>query len=418
MRHAGFGRQGGAIVVSAVLTVLGCSADSDRDGAVVRDSEGIRIVENAAARHPPLEDEAVGATLLAEIGRGEDPAHRFAAIAGAARLSDGTIAVLDAGAAELRLFDQDGHHLATVGGQGDGPEEFGYAAALAAGPADTLFVWDVGRRAVRVIGPDGQFLDAVPVPVEEVVPQPFQYGRAGPVGDGTLLVLGIDFSSGAPRARIRGRHRLPGLLLRYDPRVGRTDTVAFVTAHENFGVELDGRCCAGLGAPFGRDLAWAVRGGTVYLVDSGRPEVRRIDRSDGLESIDRLAIRPRPATDDLMARWREAYLADLDEAMRARLEPALARVEAPEVLPVFAAPFGVSADAAGRLWVQRYRPRRSTASSEFDILDVDGRWIRTVTLPRLERVFQLGDGYILALHRDALDVETVRLLPRRDLISR
>ncbi|WP_419943063.1 hypothetical protein [Candidatus Palauibacter sp.] len=56
---------------------------------------------------------------------GGDPAYELFRVGGAMRLSDGRIVVANAGTGELRVYDPDGIHLASWGGQGDGPGEFG-----------------------------------------------------------------------------------------------------------------------------------------------------------------------------------------------------------------------------------------------------------------------------------------------------
>jgi hypothetical protein len=62
---------------------------------------------------------------LLEIGVIEGPEELvFAAIESVVRLPDGTVAVSDAGATRISLFDADGAFLRSWGRQGDGPGEF------------------------------------------------------------------------------------------------------------------------------------------------------------------------------------------------------------------------------------------------------------------------------------------------------
>lgn len=79
----------------------------------------------------------------------EGPA-TFGQVKGVAVLSDGRIAVLDAQAQELRLFDVNGAHLASYGGQGGGPGEMQDATGLMLGPGDSLWVPDVGNGRMSV----------------------------------------------------------------------------------------------------------------------------------------------------------------------------------------------------------------------------------------------------------------------------
>ena len=88
---------------------------------VVRDSAGIRIIENP----PPAERSRLGwrigpePTLTIGAVDGEAP-YIFAYARAATRLSDGRIVVADYGSMELRIFDgESGTHLATRGGVGE-----------------------------------------------------------------------------------------------------------------------------------------------------------------------------------------------------------------------------------------------------------------------------------------------------------
>lgn len=73
------------------------------------------------------------------------------------RLSDGRIAVVNAGSAQLRLYDGRGRHLSSIGGDGDGPGEFRFPARVWRHGADSLRVWDARRRVLSYFGPDGGF---------------------------------------------------------------------------------------------------------------------------------------------------------------------------------------------------------------------------------------------------------------------
>ncbi len=57
----------------------------------------------------------------------------------------GRIWVMDGQAHELRQFDTDGTHIRTVGGEGDGPGEFGFNPCMVEGPNDEIWVEAGGR---------------------------------------------------------------------------------------------------------------------------------------------------------------------------------------------------------------------------------------------------------------------------------
>ena len=91
--------------------------------------------------------------------------YTFGQVKGLAVTSEGRIAVLDAQAQELRIFDEDGSHLATFGGRGAGPGEMEEANGLMIGPGDRLWVPDVRNARISVFDPEGGFVRSHPMPV-------------------------------------------------------------------------------------------------------------------------------------------------------------------------------------------------------------------------------------------------------------
>lgn len=93
----------------------------------------------------PLVQSFLDAPIVVEIGELDGPEEQiFGTIADAMVMDDGSIAILDRQANELRLFDPDGVFLHAHGGSGDGPGEFGIPAYLVSPGAEAL--WVVDRR--------------------------------------------------------------------------------------------------------------------------------------------------------------------------------------------------------------------------------------------------------------------------------
>ena len=140
-----------------LLSCVGQSAhDSDRpwDGTM-RDSAGITIVANHGT---PLWAEGDGWTFVPvrHIGaQDDDTLSQFGSITGAARLSDGTIAVADGFAHSVRFYSADGTFQTSLGREGRGPEEFAGSVELVVGPDDTLLAIDWGQLRANRIRADG-----------------------------------------------------------------------------------------------------------------------------------------------------------------------------------------------------------------------------------------------------------------------
>ena len=110
---------------------------------MVRDSAGIRIIENARPPEGSRLRWRVGPEPAVTIGAadGEEP-YLFQHAIGATRLSDGRIVVADYGSMELRIFDgASGTHLTTLGGVGEGPGEYGGLMDVERLPNDSIMAW-------------------------------------------------------------------------------------------------------------------------------------------------------------------------------------------------------------------------------------------------------------------------------------
>ena len=154
----------GAIV--AAMTMLAC--DNPGDGAaadaeslarqaVIRDSAGVRIVENP---RPPADTRLgweVGTEPAVSIGalEGEEP-YLLDRVRGALTLADGRIVVADIGSNELRVFDAWGRYQSTWGGTGDGPGEFENLLGFDRWPGDSLITWFAQGRRLTVFDNRGQ----------------------------------------------------------------------------------------------------------------------------------------------------------------------------------------------------------------------------------------------------------------------
>jgi hypothetical protein len=141
-----------------------CSAGGDgAGGVIVRDTTishagrdvTVRIVENPADP-PSLEQWAIGAEPLVDLG-GEDVPEEEALfrVESAYRLRDGRIIVADGGSTSLKVFDETGMMLRTIGRSGDGPGEFRGINQFERLSGDSLAVWDFAQARLTVFDADG-----------------------------------------------------------------------------------------------------------------------------------------------------------------------------------------------------------------------------------------------------------------------
>ena len=184
-----------AVFLAAAVLCTACeSPEQETPGAAsVTDSAGIRIVTTSNPRGSDATC-TLGDEPVFRLGEeGDDENLWFSQVGGIGRLSDGSIALVDEASSEVRLFSEDGRHLWTAGGFGEGPGEFDQAWYLWVLPGDTLWVGNIRPWHYKLFTREGEFVRAV----ERVTP----YGnptRGGGVLDNGVSING-SWRSSSPR---------------------------------------------------------------------------------------------------------------------------------------------------------------------------------------------------------------------------
>jgi len=70
----------------------------------------------------------------------------------------GDIYILDEQAGNIKIFDQNGRFLKTIGKKGQGPGEFGMPISLAIMPSQNIIVNDMGQRKILFFDKEGNYL--------------------------------------------------------------------------------------------------------------------------------------------------------------------------------------------------------------------------------------------------------------------
>ena len=136
------------------------------------------------------------------------------------------------------------------------------------------------------------------------------------------------------------------------------------------------------------------------------PEVRCFD-PDGARTSVRWGDPPVPLTAADVDGWREATIASWGPKMsRSDAESLLADVAMPRNRPAYG---DILLDRSGNLWVQRTR-EGSPSEHEYLVFDPGGILLGSVELPSI-RVLEIGEDYVLGVHRDELEVEYLHLYP-------
>lgn len=155
-----------AFLMIPLLLTAGCGNADQGDAAelVVIDTlpGGALVVRNPADgvwdRQPAERWQLIEAYRIGRVeGDGPDV---FGFISGIAEDPLGRLWVADSHAAEIRVFDQQGQYVRTIGGRGEGPGEFQRPAVVLRGPDDNIWIsdgsllrWEIFDSAgVRVTG--------------------------------------------------------------------------------------------------------------------------------------------------------------------------------------------------------------------------------------------------------------------------
>jgi hypothetical protein len=396
-----------------LAAVIGCgygdAADPLPATYTVRDSAGIRIVENSRAAYPPGEGWRLSAEPVVRMGVVHgDPAYEFSGIVGLTRLSDGRIVVLDEQTTELRFYAPDGSFIHKVGRAGEGPGEFDAPGGLQRLAGDTLQVTDFLTR-IRY-APDGTLAEQIVVDWMQVKEhgdfflecggaphfvddfiigcadtEPWRPATPSPTGlpRGARPYISIPISM----ERVYELAKLPvgGVkLVMDDGQLSSLGPVWFAAGAFSFG----GTPTRFVAAPDPDAYTFEVRG----LDGTLRAVVRRLD---GMRPPEPIEVEPHPveqASPRLVALYRQRG-PDYDD-----LTP-------PDSVPLLRSLF---VDAGHRVWAGVADPSLG-AGSWYDLFDADGRYLGPVRFPDRFRIFEIGPDYVLGVRRDELDVEFVEL---------
>lgn len=394
-----------ACCIFGLLLFSGCAGDA-REAAAVRDSAGITIVENAA----PTASRVHRAELRLSIGEEDGPIeYQFYQVSSVARLRGGGIVVGEAESGRLRWFDGTGRVVHAAGGIGAGPGEFRYIAAVIPMADDSVAVWGGLLDSVSIFDSTGAYVRREPLDrarIGELVGPEHMTEGIEPLPDGSFVLVVYDREDGSPPPG--GVHRPALQYHRVSRDLTRVDTLGMYGGWPQVMVDV------GQASPWPAVLDFPVHarlsaGGEpvrIYAGNGERFEIHGFDARGRMDRIIRLSlplrqVRPeeRDAARNRTRAWAER------QNLGAVMERAFAAL--PEQ-PYFPAYDALKASTDGGVWVRAWvAPMDSLAA--WHVFDRSGEWNRTVHLPAGFTAHQVGDGWILGVERDTLEVERVRM---------
>ena len=380
-------------LLSCFLILSGCVPAEDTAPTVVEtDSAGIRIVSNQSLHVPRWE---LDRTPLLQLGTvAEDGPEQFFRVSAARRLSTGDLAVLD-GSREVRVFASDGSFLRSFGGEGDGPGEYRGPGRMYLLPADSIAIWDTRTRRLTVLDYDGTVGRTV---------SPQGIGRRPQIltvlPDGSTLFE----QEILLRSRVTEFTQQYSNYLLYGPTGELVDSLPVQPRVE---ITLWGE--GPLAGPrlFDEGTKFVGDADGYWIGTTKGEEVKRYDLSGELKMLVRWPAEDRVVEDDAPDLALQAQIQALGPgADPTRLEEMHRSREVPQLYPTHGL---LMSDALGLLWVQQFERPGHTDPTIWRVFDPHGRLLAQVPVPRGHRVFDIGEDYIVALARDELNVEYIRL---------
>jgi hypothetical protein len=340
---------------------------------------------------------------LLSIGsvEGEEPVQLYG-VAGGHRLSDGRIAVVNAGSREVRIFARDGTHLVSYGRPGAGPEEF-EAPVLAGTVDDTLLVVDRAQHRISYVHPDLGFARLARVS-DEVGGY---LNPAGTFGNGETV-----FGGAFDMRRIEEVHN--GMNRGHTfYRSSKPDGSLAVDFGDKLGAEFYIKDLEGSGQdsnpaliPFAKGPLATVSTGYLFFSDMDAWEIEVYRPSGEMVRIIRSRWDPIPVTPEDGERYVESVVAEMnDPGQASRIRQYFGSLPLPDHFPPFS---NLMSDMEDHLWVQDYQ-RPGEENRAWTIFDEEGSMVGRVILPENFNPFEIGEDYVLGVGWDEMDVEYLRM---------
>jgi hypothetical protein len=404
-----------------MLLLAACGGDrvATADQATITDSAGITIVHNHRSVWGDGEGWRISAEPILEIAdtalTGEG---RY--VMSARRLAGGGVVVLtDRGG---RWFNAAGALIRRFATPGEGPGEFDRPKHLLVRPGDTVVVgtlWKIGW-----FGPSGELLAEIATDWERLR----ALGRWGECQDHLLPDLSrvlCRHDPSIPSSETNRPNRSlgdgatspgPGVLRQLSrqylvpPSLSSARPMGIQIGIEQQLIDLGGGRTTSVVHPFHSRSHLAAGGSPQRIASATNPHWEIEDRdSKGrlLRIIRRDGGRRAPTAAELSAAdsalRTPTRLRSNDPALRDRT---LEAVITPDSLPGHQ---GLVVAASGEILSRRWSLWNAETPAAYDIIDGEGLWLGSITLPPRTWLVEVGRDYVLVIQSDADDVPTLRV---------
>lgn len=385
------------VVVRICLAVVVMGPAISLPSQTIRDSAGIRIVENSSALWRDAERLQLSAQPMLTLRNDVDSMYRFRRVRGVFRFEDGSLLVADGGSLQLRRYGAQGEFMSVGAGKAVArgqvaPGQLTEMSGVFRLPGDTIAVTS-SLSNYSLYTRTGQFVRAQSFPFDPM---------AGPAILVSMLGGGLRVatSMGAPKPRAPGTQWVDSLPF-------KIANDANVVVHE-LGmlpyVQLLQKDTT-FTPPWLSPVGVFVAGNHRFYAGYGDRYAVRVFASNGkLETIIRRAWTPAPITPDdweeWVVEWSKLWVKDTGAARDAAVQEVRDAPYAFE-LPAFSQ---FLVDHSGRLWVRAARWQDAIAAgslsdrpavpSTWSVFDARGAWLGDVTMPARFQPYDIGSDYV------------------------
>jgi hypothetical protein len=336
-----------------------------------------------------------------------DTLYQLHSITGGLVLSGGRIAISDYGTRQIRIFGADGSFLGSFGRMGGGPGEFNNIQVMGTVGSDTLVILDGGQRRTSRYHPEAGFLGQTLLPEEAGV----AWHANGMFGDGAIVFGGLVNLGRGGEMPEAGYERITNPFHSVSLDGSRVVHFGdFPGTEVIWGTsEVGGRqTLSAAFLHFGKSPRGLARGDRFALGTRDRYEVMIFDAAGVMTRIVRVQLPPVPVTDAHLDGLLEERVARLpDPSLAPMVRSGFRNTPHAETMPAFES---LLLDAEGSLWVEDTHIPGDTLRT-WTVFDEEGAPVTRLSLPRANRVLEIGSDFVLAVFRDELDVEYVRSYP-------
>ena len=362
-----------------------------------------------SAQQTPLEQTQVLqlAAPLTVIGQSSAlPGHTLHRVMGAFRHTNGSLVIADGGSNEIRVFNAAGNLIRTMGGSGQGPENFVNLQALWSAPPDTIVGFDMGSQRLAYWRLHGSFVGSVNLGTEAIQVIVARFA------DGSYLGMRTPRPGRTPE----GTSRLDSALLIRISAEGRqlndVGRIPWETWHARRH-PLAQRVMY-TPSPFDGTGLVAASGSEIFHAYGTEARIRRFSLSGQSRSDIELRVAAARLAPEVWNRWIDSRVSRLDDREGPALRRVLESLPRPSTLPLADM---LLVDDEGLLWLREFVAPGATRAS-WHVVDPNGRERARLEVSATFRPLHIGAAYLVAVTREEDDTEVVQLLAKPALRGR